>query len=65
MEFEWLAASRARLEFYMFKAEEADKKAADAEDVGVRETWAQIAQARRALAQRLSDTCSSEHELEA
>jgi len=49
------AAKRERLEVYLLKAEEAENKANTVEDLKVREIWAQIAQARRALVSRVSD----------
>lgn len=49
------AAKHERLRLYVLKAEEADEKAAKAEDVNIREIWRQIALARRALVKRVSD----------
>jgi hypothetical protein len=55
MQPDWLTAKRARLEVYVLKAEEAEKKAADSRDAAVRDIWAEIARARRTLAQRVAD----------
>jgi len=50
-----LAVRQERLELYIWKAEEAEKKAASVDDSEVREIWTQIARARRALVKRVSD----------